>query len=174
METDITQKSLDASKDTSTYQVRELSEEMVKRHNEAVVRAAQTGSKILKGDFWIEIQHFRDNHVQSGIRNKPVVCAVCPVPTINHSVYRYNHLLDSVVHLWTVPGLDSIDFIKSQTDIPPEYRALAQQVHAYLNKSLDRICMEQNKDVRKDNVEYILKNRGMKIDGRRDTARGSC
>lgn len=166
MEINVTEKSNQALKDTSTYEVRDISHVIAKDHKETLLRAINAGMNTLKGDFWVEIQHFKDHLVsqENAIRIRPVVCAVCPVPTINHSVYRYYRVLDTLIHLWTVPSLDMIDYLKGKRDIPEDYMSVAQQVKAYLSKSLDKICMEQNKDVNRDDVAFVLKNKGKKLE----------
>lgn len=99
----------------------------------------------LEGSFFVAAILKKEKLLENVLRNYFIPTQVCPTPTYDQTVYRYNHEKDDIEYIWTVPDRETcLTFKENVTKIVPEERALLANILDFYSGALYRKAKEFN------------------------------
>lgn len=99
----------------------------------------------LEKSFFIAAILKKEKLLENVLRNYFIPTQVCPTPTYDQTVYRYNHEKEDIEYIWTVPDRETcLTFKENVTKIVPEERALLANILDFYSGALYRKAKEFN------------------------------
>lgn len=97
------------------------------------------------GSFYVVVITKNEKLMPNVFRNYFADRSTCPTPDYDQSVFKYNAASESIEYLWTLPSLDTINYLKYHVkEVVPEERELLTFVIAFIDGSLDRYAKKMN------------------------------
>lgn len=111
----------------------------LENHDECKDRTA------LDGDFFISSLLKKEKLLENVLRNYFVPSKVCPTPSYDQTLYRYDSRKEDIEFIWTVPDKETcLTFKENVTKIVPEEQALLGFVLDFYSGALYRKAKEFN------------------------------
>ncbi len=99
----------------------------------------------LEGDFFISSLLKKEKLLENVLRNYWVPSKVCPTPSYDQTVYRYDSIKDDIEFIWVVPDRETcLTFKENVTKIVPEEQGLLGFVLDFYSGALMRKAKEFN------------------------------
>lgn len=125
---------------------RELQQGMASNKMEPIFTALERGLKMFSANIiYVVLIRIFDKPSKT-IRNKYMPTTICPTPTFNQAVFRYDRTDGKFELLWTLPGMEICNyFLRNEQHLDKQQKELLKFVHDFKNGSLDRMQYECNK-----------------------------
>lgn len=79
----------------------------------------------IEGSFFISVLLKKEKLLENVIRNYFIPTKVCPTPTYDQTLYRYDHHKETIEFIWVIPDRDTCEtFRENVAIIVPEERQL--------------------------------------------------
>lgn len=99
----------------------------------------------LTGDFYIVCLLKRERLLENVLRNYFIATTVCPTPTNDQTVYRYNSAKEDIEFLWVVPDDETCKiFMANKNKIVPEEQGLLKFIMDYYDGTLLQFAKKLN------------------------------
>ena len=111
----------------------------IKDHDQCKDRAS------LDGDFFITAILKKEKLLENVLRNYFIPTKVCPTPTYDQTVYKYDSRKEDIEFIWVVPDRETcLTFKENITQIVPEERGLLKFILEFYDGTLYRKAKEFN------------------------------
>lgn len=110
-------------------------------------KCAESCSKrsAMEGDFFITTALKKEDLLQNVLRHYHIPTKVCPTPTYDQTLYRYNDAKGELEFIWVIPDRETcLTFKENVNNIVPEERALLQYILDFYDGTLYRKMKEFN------------------------------
>jgi len=98
-----------------------------------------------EGSFFIEALVKKEKLLENVLRNYFIPRSTCPTPFYDQTVYRYNHINETVEFLWVVPDKETCETFKENRDlIVPSELGLLKFVLDFDDGTLFRMAKKFN------------------------------
>lgn len=111
----------------------------IKDHESCATREA------IDGSFFIAAILKKEKLLENVLRNYFIPTRVCPTPTYDQTVFRYNAQKEDIEYIWTIPDRETcLTFKENITKIVPEEQALLKNILDFYSGALYRKAKEFN------------------------------
>ena len=133
---------------TDKVEVRELSQDMHKDYISNLHKAAESGIKKYKGDFYIQVLNKSENLITTVIRNYFVSRQTCPTPNYDQTVYRFNRSSSEIEFLWVVPSKKEVNRLYAlRLDLNARRDLLMPFAVDFIDGKLYELALKLNKEI---------------------------
>jgi hypothetical protein len=123
----------------------ELQREMQKDYMNHLINCAEEHRKIFPGTFYILVLTKNERLMPNVFRNYFYGRQSCPTPDYDQSVFVYNHELERIEYLWTIPSKDTcIHFKNNILQIAESERGLLKFILEFSDGSLFKLAKKLN------------------------------
>lgn len=125
----------------------ELQRTMQKNVLPELLSRVEQDKKRYPGSFFIVILTKNERLMPNVFRNYFFTRFSCPTPDYDQTVYFYDHTVDILRYLWTLPSRDACAYLKMHAlEVSPEERHLLQFVLEDADGTLLKLAKQLNKE----------------------------
>lgn len=115
----------------------EIEREMQKEYIDELVKCVESSKKFFDKDFYVVVITKNEKLLPNVFRNYFLARQSCPSPDYDQSVYKYNHQLEQIEYIWTVPSQEASHHLKNNAhQVHPSERQLLDFVLQFSDGSL--------------------------------------
>ena len=123
----------------------ELQREMQKEYIDNLTQTVLSFRKDNPRNFYIVQLTKRERLLENVLRNYFFCRFTCPTPEYDQSVFKYEHGIEAIEYLWTVPDRDTCQHLRDNAlQVVPEEKELLQFVLSFYDGSLFNLAKHLN------------------------------
>lgn len=106
--------------------------------------------------FFITVILKKEKLLENVLRNYFIPTITCPTPTYDQTLYRYDHLKETIEFIWVIPDKETcLTFKENISIIVPEERGLLKNILEFYDGTLYRKMKEFNGEKMQQGIELI-------------------
>jgi hypothetical protein len=138
-----------SKKKQDTLFVKDLAPDMLEEHMANVIKCLEDNYEQFKHEdqFFIQVATKHERVLKTTYRQYFNPRYTCPTPFYDQTVYRWDNKTQQLEELWTIPDLDTCDYlIENITQLPTNELILAKFAVMFRLGSLLDVCKKLNKE----------------------------